>query len=357
MRVLLAAAFVLAAGPAFAASAIPGNDIISGAIDGYIRPSFEKFAGETMSLKADVAALCATPSADTLSAAQDEFRAAVVAFSRVEFLRLGPLSISDRLERLLFWPDKKGIALKQVQTALAEKDATAATAATLQKKSVAMQGLGALEYLLFGNGSEALGTGDSFRYGYAGAITTLVAGIAATVNAEWQDAGPDGPAAHMLDPKSDAQDYRNSTEVLEKLAGTLINGTETIRDQRLMPIIGAATGVPKPKSALFWRSGMSIPSVAANFAGLKDFFVAAKYAEALGVNNAWVASGVTYEFDLAAVAAAKVVDPLETAVAVPSELRALKDMVTITGTLDDLMGTNLATALGLSIGFSQLDGD
>jgi predicted lipoprotein len=358
MRSLLAVVAAFFAAPALANSVVPGDVTIRGAIEGYIRPSFHAFAVEAGALKADVATLCATPSSTALEQAQDGFRSTVGAFSRIEFVRPGPLGIADRLERLLFWPDSKGIALKQVQAALAAKDTTAAEAGLLQKKSVAMQGLGALEYLLFGTGNEDLSSGEgAYRCGYAGAISTLVDGLATTIDVEWQDAGPDGPAAHMLDPRPDAQDYRSQTEVLEKLAGTLINGTETIRDQRLKPVIGEGGGKPKPKSALFWRSEMTVPALAANFGGLRDFFVAAKYPEALGTTNSWVASSVMFELDNAVRAATALVDPIDKVVGDPVLFAAFKSLVTVTGSLDSLLGTNLATALGLSVGFSQLDGD
>ncbi|MDO8360928.1 MAG: imelysin family protein [Devosia sp.] len=358
MRLLLAVVVALVAAPAVADSVVPGEVVIKGAIEGYVRPNFGQFADEASELKADVVGLCASPSSAALTRTQSQFQSTVTAFSRIEFVRLGPLGIADRLERLLFWPDSKGIALKQVQAALAAKDATAAETGSLQKKSVAMQGLGALEYLLFGTGNEDLGSSEgAYRCSYAGAISTLVDGLAATLDAEWQDNGPDGPAAHMLDPQPDAQDYRSQTEVLEKLAGTLINGTETIRDQRLKPVIGEGGGKPKPKSALFWRSGMTVPALAANFGGLRDFFVAAKYLEALGTTNSWVASSVMFELDNAVRAATALVDPIDKVVGDPVLFAAFKSLVTVTGSLDSLLGTNLATALGLSVGFSQLDGD
>ena len=84
---------------------------------------------------------------------------------------------------MLFWPDRKGIGLKQVQAALAAKDPTAADAAQLAGKSVAMQGLGALEFVLFGTGAETLaGTGDAYRCAYGAAIAANLDGIAAELD-------------------------------------------------------------------------------------------------------------------------------------------------------------------------------
>ena len=309
-------------------------------------------------LEADLTALCDAPSDELLSTAQEQFKAAVIAFSRVEFVRMGPLGKADRLERLLFWPDRKGIALRQVQTALAEKDATAASPDSLQGKSVAMQGLAALEFLLFGTGKEELASGaGAYRCTYARSAATLIDGLAETIDAEWHDTSPEGASAHMLSPQPTFDDYRTTTEVLEKLAATLVHGTETMRDQRLMPILGASGDKPKPRSALFWRSNMTTPALTANFDGLHDFFLAARYPEAIGKTNDWVAKGAIFEFENAARAAAAIVDPMEQAVGDKVQLDALKYMSIITGSLDHLLGENLAAALGLSVGFSALDGD
>ena len=357
MRLLLAALLIGLAAPAAAQSAIPNEQIIEGAIDTYIQPSFQQFAEEAASLKLDVDALCTTPSVETLNTARDQFKSVVVAFSRVEFVRIGPLGLGDRLERLLFWPDRKGIALRQVQAALAEADPSAARAETLKDKSVAMQGLGALEFLLFGTGSDDLAAASGYRCDYGQAIATLVDGLATTVNAEWHDSSPDGPVAHMLSPQPTFDDYRTPREVLERIAATMIHGTEAIRDTRIAPILSISTGSPKPKSALFWRSNMTAASLAANFDGIHDFFLAARYPEAIGVTNAWVANGATFEFENAARATAAIVDPMEKAVTDKVQLDALKYLSIITGSLDHLLGENLAAALGLSVGFSALDGD
>lgn len=358
MRFILAIVLAALALPALAQSAIPPRTIIAGAIDGYIRPAFAQFAEESASLELNVEALCQAPSTDALARVQSQFRSTVVAFSRIEFVRIGPLGEGDRLERLLFWPDRKGIALRQVQGALAEEDATATKPETLAEKSVAMQGLVALEYLLFGTGSGDLATGGgAYRCAYAEASAALIGGLAQAISDEWHDGSPTGAAAALLDPVPDAADYRTTTEVLEKLAATLIHGTEAIRDQRIMPILSEVTGTPKPRSALFWRSSMTVPALAANFAGLHDFFVAAKYPEAIGNENRWVADGAIFEYGNAARALAAIVDPMEQAVTDPRQLQALKYLVLVTKSLDTLLGQNLAAALGLSVGFSTLDGD
>src|SRR3546814_4200550 len=69
---------------------------------------------------------------------------------RSEFLRFGPLVAANRYERIYFWPDPRGITLRQVQGLLGQADGSMPDAAGLATQSVALQGLPALEYVLYG---------------------------------------------------------------------------------------------------------------------------------------------------------------------------------------------------------------
>jgi len=357
MRMILLAVFAALAGaPALAQEPISTHEVVEAAITQYIRPEFHKFAELAAAMQGDVEALCATPSQAGVDTARSAFRDVVLSYSRIEFVQVGPLVMDNHLERLLFWPDRKGIALKQVQQALAAKDETAAKPETLLQKSVAMQGLAALEYLLFGTGAETLATADgAYRCSYARSITTLMADLAAELDRDWSD--PDGISAAMLNPRPDASDFRTDLEVLEKLAATLIHGTEALRDQRLKPIEGTAEGAPKPRSALFWRSDMTIPAVRANFAGLADFFEKARFPEAISAGEAETIAGIRAAYAKAQEVAALITSPIEAAVSDPVQFKALDDLVVITRDLDQLEGQNLARDLNLSVGFSALDSD
>ena len=358
MRLLLAASLALLTVPALAGSTIPFHDMIAGAIDDFARPKFAELATAASNLETNVAALCATPSETTLQSAQEAFKRTVLAYSAVEFVRFGPLGVDERVERLMFWPDSKGIALRQVQSAIGTQDPTAADPATLKEKSVAMQGLGAVEFLLFGTGFEDLATPTAaYRCKFAAAATTLIEGLASTLSAEWADTTPGSAADAMLNPKAASSEYRTELEVINKLAGALTFGTDIIRDQRLAPVLSLSTGTPKPKAALFWRSGMTARALGANFSGLRDFFRAAKFGAAMGATNSWIAEGVEFELDSAIKAANEVPARMETAVTNPQGLLGLKQMYVSTGSLDTLLGDSLGGALGLSTGFSALDGD
>jgi hypothetical protein len=52
-----------------------------------------------------------------------------------------------------------------------------------------------------------------------------------------------------------------------------------------------------------------------------------------------------------------VTEPVEQALDDPKQKKALDYLVIVTQSLDTILGENLAAALGLSVGFSSLDGD
>lgn len=355
-RILAATLFAALSLPAFAQEPVTQQQVVELAITKVIRPAFARFAEAAGSLQTSVAALCEAPSTDTLMTAQEQFRSTVTAWSHIELYRFGPLMADNRSDAILFWPDRKGIALRQVQGALADQDLTAAGVDTLEGKSVAMQGLGALEFLLFGTDYETLGNvAGAYRCSYAEAIGGLISRRATAMSDEWAD--PAGFSQRMLQPSEADADYRSTREVLETLVGTLAHGTEAIRDQRLLPFLGRDDAEPKPKSALFWRSGMTLPSISANFDGLEALIEGSRIGEASGADNAWVANSAAFELGNAARAVGLVTEPVEAALADPDQRQALDYLVIITQSLDTVFGESLSAALGLSVGFSSLDGD
>ncbi len=354
MRLLLVILAGLFAAPALAAQPTAA-EVVSLAIAEAIRPGFAQYAAETAKLEATIESRCGV-SEDDLAAMREQFRAVVSAWSRIELYRIGPLLKDNRSETTLFWPDRKGIALRQVQAILSESDRGAFDAETLRSKSVAVQGLGALEFVLFGTNSERLATIESdFACHYAGAIATLLNERATAMSTEWDD--PEGFSRRLLEPSAEDPEYRSFREVAEALTGLLAHGVEAIRDQRMLPFLGRDGAAPKPKSALFWRSGMTVPSLLANFDGLRTLLDSSRIAEATADENLWVGNSSRFEFGNVVRAGALLKDPIEAALADPKQRHALDYIVLVTQSLDVLLGENLAAALGLSVGFSSLDGD
>jgi predicted lipoprotein len=352
MRTLLLA--FVAAVMAFAGPARAENAAVAGAISGFVKPAYTQFHSVSTQLRGQMDTLCADRSPDRVAAVQSTFLTVVAAWSEVEIVRFGPVTEENRLERILFWPDRKSIGLKQVQAALADKDASATDPATLKGKSVAMQGLGALEFVLFGTGSEALAEpGEAYRCAYGLAIARNVEDMAAAIVAGWQD--PAGISRQC--PGVDNSLYRTDDEAMTELFNVFVHGLEMVRDVRLKGFLGENAGSDKPKQAVYRRSGATVISIAANLRGLRTLLDVSGLAGRLPADSSWIAQSIGFEFDNAErmldTAAGPILEVLED----KNKREALAVTRLITSHLSELFGVTLAGKLGLSAGFSSLDGD
>ncbi len=332
------------------------NATIRRVVDNFVIPAYADAHEAAATVRNDLERLCADPSAAGFASARADFVALVANWSRIEAVRFGPVTEQNRLERILFWPDRKSIGLKQVQAAIATKDPTASDPATLAQKSVAMQGLGALEFVLFGAGSETLDAdGYPYRCVYGRAIATNLERMLAEIQTGWAD--PAGIAARWASPGPDNPLFRDDAEAMTELLDVLVHGTELVRDVRIGGFFGETPDDDRPKQALFWRAQATTVSIDANLAGLRALFDAADFTPLLPDDQSWLPGSIDFEFSNAAAALAGLDGPVDALLADPVRRDKLAYARLVTSSLSELLGDRLAPALGLTSGFSSLDGD
>lgn len=356
MRLILALLLTMWAAPVALAQSTTTSQVLAAAVNEVIRPGMAQLRSRASGLESAMSALCAVPGEDTRAIAAQQFGLAATAYGQVEFIRIGPLVEDNRADRLLFWPDRRGIGLRQVQAIIAEADASATEVGTLQGKSVAVQGFGALEFVLFGTGSEDLLTeAGAFRCRYGQAIATNIAGIADELAMGWYRF--DGVAVHLTQPRPEYADYRTETEALEALVGLVTHGVEGMRDTRVNPFIAQGEAAAKPKQALFWRSNLTLAMLRANVEGMRKLVAVSGMARAVPEAQKGLENSIDFQFGQAVRAIDLVTLPVEQAVADEKQAHALDYLVLVTGSLQAMLGEQLSAALGLSVGFSSLDGD
>jgi predicted lipoprotein len=339
------------------------RSIVESTITKYLRPEFSALTVETEALSEAMDNLCAAPSAAQQEAAKQSFDKVLIAWSRVEYARLGPVIDKKRLERFSFWPDPKGIGLRQVQKILKDKDERATQAATLAGKSVATQGLQALEFVLFGTGSEALASGDDFRCRYGAAIADNLDAIAKEILAGWN--GESGYVGLMRKPGPDNGVYRNEGEAANDIIEMLTTGFQFIRDVKIGNFLGDHPAKAKPRQAAFWRSAQTFAAIEANFAGLMALWDASGLRAVLETQpagseqpgGAGIIGSIDFEFAGAERALAKGFKPLEEAVKDPVEHNRIGYLSIVAGSLWRFFAEDVSGLLGLRMGFNALDGD
>ncbi len=337
-------------------AAVKASDIVERAVEGFVRPAYANLRDHAAAQAGAMKTLCAEPSREHLDAARDRFSGLVEAWSAAEIIRFGPITEDNRLERMLFWPDRKGIGLRQVQATLAAKDPVAIDAAGIAKKSVAMQGLGALEFVLYGTGADELSVaGDPYRCAYGAAVAGNIEQISADVSQAWEKA--DGFAALWGAPGPDNALYRDGNEAVTELAGVFINGLELVRDVRVKGFLGNHPEDDRSRQAIYWRSGLTGQSLAANLSGMDELFQASKLGEALPDEQRWIAESIHIQLANGAAAAKDAAGPIDEVLADPKRRDRLDYYRLVTSSLSNLFGTRLTAAFGLTAGFSSLDGD
>jgi hypothetical protein len=272
---LLAHCVLIAAGPAGAGqqrAAIEHRRLAQEALSGHIRPAYRQLSSAFASLEARTETVCKAANPANLEALKASFAEAVQAWGRIAHIGFGPIRAENRYERIWFWPDRKGIANRQVAAALLDRPEGFDGVGTLAGKSIGVQGLGALEQILYGDEAAALsgpGAPPAFLCGYIGAIASNLRAIALAVEAEW---GEDGAFARLwLTPGPDNPSFLNEQETTFTLLKTFIDGVERVRDFELARPLGVGAQrrvLPGP----FAQSRLTMVFVAARITGLRSLF-------------------------------------------------------------------------------------
>ena len=307
--------------------------------------------------KVAVETLCAEPSRTSLGGARTQFDALVLAWSRIELFRFGPAREDNRFEQLFYWPDRKGRGLRQVQALLSTQDPTAASAETLVQKSVAVKGLPALEFVLFGTGSDGLASGDDYRCSYATALTEVILLNAATLHDRWSSA--DGFGRAMRDAGSDASPYRSHAEAVQDFVRAASEQLQVVRDLKIAASIGDVPEKAKPKRAPFWRSNMTLRTMRGNLDGVAALMEGG-LADLLPPEHRNLAEALAFEM----AQARNVFDELDgtgqdwvdLAAGAEGHQRLSYAMIPLAGAIA-IVADRLPGALGLTLGFNSLDGD
>src|SRR5262245_291423 len=294
IRVLLmAGAVALAAGNAAAQTAPPPtfdhDGLAKQALELHIRPLYADLVSTADRLRRTLETACQHRDGEGPDAIKTAFRDLLLAWSRTEHLRFGPVVDANRFERVMYWPDRQRIGERQVAQILSKGDPAALTVEGLAKKSAAVQGVGALEIVLYGKHSDALLSDTPsarFACAYATVVASNIGQIAREIMAEWADDGRF--AALWLKPGEQNPVYRTSTDTTIELLKAFRAAIYNPRDLKLLPSLGlkrvAVRGQLAPKSRPPYElSGLGLAAMIANIEGALHLYANGGLAERLAV--------------------------------------------------------------------------
>ena len=332
----------------------------------YLLPRYQALAAATAAQEKGWTAFCRQPTADGFAAMRTAFQDAMDAWMPLQHVRAGPASLKTRIERIYFWPERKNIVARQVGAMLQSADAAALAPERMATASVAVQGFPALQLLLYDGDDPARRflSGDppaAYRCAVAAAVTANLAAIAAQLVEDWNAA----ITAMSTTPPRPVDRFGlapSPKETAQLLFTDLLTLFQLVGDIKLALPLGVSVDRPEPKFAEGSRSGRSLRNLELNLesaeamigqdrkSGFSLLLPPTAEADAL---ERKIAEGFAAVFP----ALAAIPLPLAAAVGDPAARPKVEALLADIRKVRDLVGQQLAPAVGLAVGFNGLDGD
>lgn len=318
-----------------------------------VEPAYQYWLQQSRQMVTRVQQACATPDSPdraVLADLQSAWRNEALAWSRLQTMQPGPATpVSVRVS---YWPDKKDLVGRQVTAWL---DQPVPTATALAGQSVTLQGLSALEFLLFDPRIDwTLAATPARLCPRVQVIAERQQALAEEALQTWRNE----QGAGLREALPNAR-YATEKEALAELLKANVSGLE-IAHKKIASALGVASGgkYPQPYLAEYWRSGLSLASARAVLEGSRALWQAGLSA-AVGKKEHLLAASVD------AVYATLLDDPLLatnspalTALLTTPEQRAqLADFAGKMKALHMLYTQDVSRVLEVPLGINANDGD
>ena len=354
IRIFIIAALALAGSCIFAGA--DESQVLVSLTDEVIVPRYRELAERMDHLDSSLASLCARPSEAALQDARAAWRAAREPLMRSEAMWFGPM-MDRRSLRLVDWSE---VDPARIEAMLAERESI--DAATVRDSlSSTQRGLGALEYVLFDpDAARMLSDPVSIRCDYLLALGEVARVEVDAVLAEW-DVDRSGRAAFK-----DFFTGRSASSMLTggavaELVRTQVFLARSLADMRLATALGLRGGGPDPSAVPGGLGHAGLSDLRNELLGMRDMYEGSGQEEGLGISDLIVPLSEETDrrmregFEAALAAIDEIEGPLGVAVIErPRQVRAAYDRL---ADLRMTLATEVVSLLGVSVGFSDTDGD
>ncbi|WP_394848093.1 imelysin family protein [Pendulispora brunnea] len=326
-----------------------------------ILPTYRTLDTEAGNLRDAAEALRTAPSADTLAKTQAAWRAARKSWRKSDAFRFGPVEAKEITAAVDFWPARPAT----IETLLSGTDAI--TPEWFEKLGANVKGFMALEYLLFDNA----GAGDP------GILTKLtsdagaerrrlyVATAAANLKAKteelyksWDPAG-ENFAAQVTTAGSGSASYPSAKAAVDQLVNKAVFAGDAVAGNKIAKPFGKKNGgAVQPDLEETPRSDNSLADMLATLEGVQAVYDGTNgkgITDLVKAKNAALDDRMHAALTDAQAKVQAVPAPFRTsltaqAAAVDASYEAVRGM-------KNLMGTEVAGALGTTLQFNDNDGD
>ncbi|MFK8251594.1 imelysin family protein [Ancylobacter terrae] len=299
-------------------------------------------------------AFCKAPSREGLVELKTRFAAVSDAWAAVEFITFGPVVLSLRADRFNLFPERRNAVARSLAELIADPTEERLAPERFARLSAAVQGLPALERLLYDDGADAAlvsGAESGRRCAIGRAVAGNLAEIAGGIRSGWGDRNS-GLLAQLEAGKPDPVFFPDPNALLSQIVTDLAGAYQRVVDQRLLVVLGKSAEDAKPALADRRRSGRSRETVLAVVASAQA--LSERLAQGLDAKS-------RATVDKAGQASLAAVERLPADVgAAATDARGRKSIeaaVTALKAAQKTVAEPLASGLGVPLGFNALDGD
>ncbi|MBV1789303.1 imelysin family protein [Marinobacterium sp. D7] len=321
-----------------------------------ILPAYAHFASAAEGLAKASNALCNTTDSANLASTRQAYRDTLTAWQGVSHLQFGPVTYLMRNYSIQFWPDRKSIGRKQLQSALALPADSVFDAEFFHQASVSIKGLPALEQLLFRTDAleqlQGIGVDCRLTQAIAGNLSTMADGI----YQDWKREGETLLRGSDIAAEDDVQASTVPAFSID-LMKSLVEPIELIRDTKLLAVLGKGADSTYPHRAESWMSEHSLANIRTNLDAAQALYKGSnagleQLLRQRGEEER--AKAIEQQFLLLDEQLQPLGDSLTGALdAHYAELVTIADSLKV---LDHLLGMAMKT-LGIQLGFNSRDGD
>ena len=356
LGLLLLALFVL---PACSQEPPPSRqDVLVNLTEEVIVPRFQAVSEEMGATRDALHGLCIEPTSANLHASRTQWRQARAAWMRSQSMWFGP--VMDRRSRTLV--DWSPVDPERIEVTLGKRDSVSARDVR-EFFGATQRGLGAIEYVIFGDDSEVLASlqdPTGIRCQYLTALGDVVAREMTDVLLEWTGDGTScGGYANYFN--GIASIALVEQQAVDEIVRTSVFLTRSIADMRLGKALGSDGGIPDPSAIPGGKGNNAVADLHNQVIGMQEMYLGGNTEGALGVDD--LVRGVSAEanvrmldhFTATLAAIDQLQEPLQSTVADNPEpaLAALQQVQE----LQRALNTEVVSLLGVTVGFADTDGD
>ena len=319
-------------------------------IDKFAIPTYQTLQKNADQLVKSNNEFCSNANSVNFNILKTNFHSTMDAWQVAQILRYGPAMKNMRFYRLEMWPDRSNAASKHLRKLLKEANPARLKAVRFAKASTAIQGLSAMERILYTKVVKADDFADDGKANFKCHLLQAISVNIQTISNELLNAWQYDYREILTKPSKNNAVFENDKAVSAQFLNSLNTQLQVILTQKFKrPFDHNRFRLNRAES---WRSQRSLRNITLNLSASKQLYETGFSSQ---ISDKKILKKQQDLFDQVIELATALEMPMEVAHA--EHLEKLKQWIKVIGVLKTSISSELPVAIDIPLGFNSLDGD